>query len=112
MSSLAKAGDPVSTGIRDSKGKRRTGYPASAGDDELSAWRGLCRLKSVRPCQAERDDLLERGFHLRRRKQCQRVDRERGVMLGANDGILQCAVLRHQADGMVEIAIADFAALQ
>ena len=67
---------------------------------------------SMRSRQAERHHLLQRGLHRRSRKQRQRIDRHRAVMLGAVDGVLERAVLGHQADGMIEIAVADLAALQ
>src|SRR3954469_18812308 len=68
--------------------------------------------KSMRPRQAERHYLLQRGLHWRSRKQRQRIDRHRAVMLGAADGVFQRAVFCHQPDGMVEVATADLAALQ
>src|SRR5690242_4714813 len=68
--------------------------------------------KLMRPCQAERHDLLKRGLHRRGRKQRQRIDGHRAVMMGAADGVFQRAMLGHQPDGVIEIATADFAALQ
>src|SRR5712692_7268524 len=66
----------------------------------------------MRPCQTKRHHLLERGLHRGSRKQRQRIDRHRPVMLGAVEGVLERAVFGHQADGVVEIAVADLAALQ
>src|SRR6202165_4090609 len=66
----------------------------------------------VRPCQTKRHHLLERGLHWGSRKQRQRIDRHRTIMLGAVHGVLERALFGHQADGVVEIAVADLAALQ
>jgi hypothetical protein len=67
---------------------------------------------SMRARQAERHHLFQRGLHRRAWEQRQRVDRHRAVMLGARDGVLERAVFCHQADGVVEIGVADLAALQ
>src|SRR5205085_4168597 len=72
----------------------------------------MLRGWSVRSCQAERYHLLQRALHRRGRKQRQRVDRHRAIMLRAVDGVFQRAMLGHQSDGMVEVAVADLAALQ
>src|SRR5439155_26473155 len=69
-------------------------------------------IRSMRPLQTERYDLLERGLHRRGREQRQRVDGHRAVMLGAADRVFQRAVLGHQPDGVIEVAVADLAALQ
>src|SRR6478672_4688703 len=66
----------------------------------------------MRSCQAERYYLLQRGLHWRARKQRQRIDRHRAVVLGAADGVLECAVLGHQPDGVIEIGLTDLATLQ
>src|ERR1700694_2142093 len=66
----------------------------------------------VRPCQTKRHHLLERGLHWGSRKQRQCSDSHRAVMLGAVHGVLERAVFGHQADGVIEIAVADLAALQ
>src|SRR5580704_19502484 len=66
----------------------------------------------MRSRQAERYHLLQRTLHRRGRKKRQRVDRHRTIMLRAVDGVLQRAMLGHEANGMVEIAVADLAALQ
>src|SRR6266478_7113027 len=66
----------------------------------------------MRPCQTERHHLLQRRLHRRGREQRQRVDRHRAVVLGAVDGVFQRAVLGHEPDGMIEIAVLDLAALQ
>src|SRR5882672_1835784 len=66
----------------------------------------------MRSRQTERHHLLERAFHRRGRKQRQRVDRHRAIVLGAVDGVFQRAVLGHQSDGVIEIAVLDLAALQ
>src|SRR5882724_7573807 len=67
---------------------------------------------SVRPRQAERHHLLQRALHRRGWKQRQRIDGHRAIMLGAIYRVFQRAVLGHQPNGMVEIAVADLAALQ
>src|SRR5207302_130598 len=74
--------------------------------------RGEVETTSMRPRQAERHHLFERALHRRGRKQCQRVDGHRAVVLGAVDGILKGAVLAHQADRVIEIALANLAPLQ
>src|SRR2546430_1644058 len=66
----------------------------------------------MRPRQAERHHLFERALHRRGRKQRQRVDGHRAVVLGAVDGILKGAVLAHQADRVIEIVLANLAPLQ
>src|SRR5438132_12806195 len=62
----------------------------------------------MRPCQAERHHLLQRALHRRGRKQRQRIDRHGAIMLGAINRVLQRAMLGHQPDGVIEIAVADF----
>src|SRR4029453_8962673 len=52
------------------------------------------------------------ALYRRRREQRQRIDRHRAIMLGAVDGVFQRAVLGHQPDGVIEIAVADLAALE
>src|SRR5437588_419091 len=69
-------------------------------------------LISMRPRQTKRHHLLECGLHRGSGKQRQRIDRHRAVVLGAVEGILERAVLGHQADGVVEIAVGDLAPLQ
>src|ERR1700761_5018300 len=68
--------------------------------------------RSMRAREAERHHLLQRALHRRGRKQRQRVDRHRAVVLGAVDRVLQRAMLAHQPDGVIEVAVADLAALQ
>src|SRR5690349_8091704 len=74
--------------------------------------RGMTKAESMRSRQTERDDLFERGLHRRGREQRQRIHRHRAVMLGAADRVFQRAMLGHQSDGMIEVAVADLAALQ
>src|SRR5262245_46845777 len=66
----------------------------------------------MRSCQAERDHLLQRALHWRGGKQRECVDGHVAVMLRATQRVLECTVLVHQPDGVVEVGVADLAALQ
>src|SRR5215472_15797379 len=66
----------------------------------------------MRPRQAERHHVLQRALHWRWRKQRQCVDRHRAVMLSAVHGVLERAILAHQANCMLEITVTDLAPLQ
>src|SRR5436309_14792630 len=82
-------------------GASRRPLPASAFAPKAGFGRherGEVETTSMRPRQAERHHLFERALHRRGRKQRQRVDGHRAVVLGAVDGILKGAVLAHQAD--------------
>src|ERR1700738_1506455 len=74
--------------------------------------RGEVEVSLMRPRQTERYHLLQRALHWGCRKQRQRIDRHGAVMLGTVDGVFQRAMFCHQANGVVEIAVADFAAFQ
>src|SRR5437762_6584090 len=91
-------------------GTAATTSAASRNSGKLMPFTGAVR--SMRPRQTERHDLLKRGLHRRSGEERQRVDGHCAVMLGAADRVFQRAVLGHQADGMVEVAIPDFATLQ
>jgi hypothetical protein len=69
------------------------------------------KRRSMRPCQAERYNLLKRALHRRGREQRQGIDCHGSVVLSPVDRILKRAVLGHQADRVIEIAIADFTML-
>ena len=66
----------------------------------------------MRPRDAEIDRLGERGFHRRLWKQCQRVAGDGAVMVGAANRVFERAVLGHKPDGVLEIGVIGFAALQ
>ena len=66
----------------------------------------------MRARDAEIDGFGERRFHRRLREQSQRVAGDGAVVMGAADGILERAMLGHQPDGVLEIGVTGFAALQ
>src|SRR5262249_40913142 len=64
------------------------------------------RLRSsIRSRDAEFNSFLERELHGRVREQSKRVLRDRAVVAGALDRVVERAVLDHQRDGLVEIGV-------
>ena len=61
---------------------------------------------------AERDSFLQRGFDLGRRHQSECIGGDRAIVPRPTDRILDRVMLGHQRDGVVEIAVADFAFAQ
>src|SRR3954452_12050979 len=66
----------------------------------------------VRTADAEFDGLFQRLLHRRGGKQRQRIGGYGAVMARALDRVFECAMLGHQADGMLQIGIGRVAVLE